>query len=84
MGWNPHYGNRIQGSPQASVCLSLSKKRKNAGGFWYGCKGLGGLQASGGSAGKKQGIQFEQLVGTQCTAIFSTAEQAVYSAEGRV
>ena len=53
-------------------------------GLWYGCKGLGGLQASGGSAGKKQGIQFEQLVGTQCTAIFSTAEQAVYSAEGRV
>ena len=42
-------------------------------GLWYGCRGLGGLQASGLTAGgKKQGIQYEQLVCTEQNALHCT------------
>ena len=66
---------------------------KECRGFGMDAGGLVLCKQVASAGGKKQGIQFEQLVCTHnmlCTAIFSTeniavvVEQAVYSVEGRV
>ena len=63
--------------PCKQVCLCLWTQRERMQGFGMDAEGLVPCKQVASVGGKKQGIQFEQLVCTHkmlCTAIFSNAE----------